>query len=520
MTLRRAVQLSLLGLFVYLIALTRWPPTESVMVDAFLRIDPLLSLQAVLASRAWVGAAGYGILLLGLTLVLGRFFCGWMCPLGTCLEVGDGLLFKKRKRRWGNHERRLRGVKYGLLAVILLTAAAGEGLAYLADPICWITRVFTYAVWPIGAGIGNGLLDVSRPLFEALGWMNLARADLDQPVLNGFGLVAVAFLGTALWLGRYQRRFWCRVLCPLGALFALPARFSLFYRRVGASCRNDGKCARICETGAIGTDYARYDPGECIQCTACAAACHFDEVDFPVGLPWGGATGDAPPPRQPSFDTTRRQLAGWLGAGGVGAAFLTLDPKRILLGDAALRPPGALPEDDFLATCVRCGQCAKACPTHCLQPSTFETGAAGFMSPIARMRLGPCDQNCNACGQVCPTDAIRTLHFEEKKFAKIGNAVIEPSRCVVWEQGRPCLVCDEHCTYGAIYWQEIADGSRRPFINENRCNGCGQCEHACPVDGVAAIRIFPAGQLRLASGSYRAEAVGRGLSLDVKNRIY
>jgi len=144
----------------------------------------------------------------------------------------------------------------------------------------------------------------------------------------------------------------------------------------------------------------------------------------------------------------------------------------------------------------------EACPTNCLNAATLETGITGLMSPIAIMRLGACDQNCAACGSVCPTGAIRTLTLAEKKNAKIGNAVIHANRCVVWEQGKFCLVCDEHCTYGAIYWEETAKGDRRPFVDEARCNGCGQCEHSCPVEGQAAIEVKPNGQIRLADGAY------------------
>jgi MauM/NapG family ferredoxin protein len=503
--MRRAAQLALLALFVYLLALTRWPLSDAILVDAFLVIDPLLSIQAAIAGRTWVSGFAYGLLMLGLAAILGRFFCGWMCPFGTCLELGDDLVYRKKKRKWRNHERHLRYVKYIVLAVIIIAAIFGQGLAYLADPICWATRLFTYALWPMGAGIGNVGLDLLRPIFEYFGWMNLARATFEQPVFGSFGIIAVIFFAVLVWLGRYQRRFWCRVLCPLGALLALPARFTIFHRTVGDACDEDGKCRRVCETGAIDHAFKKYDPGECIQCQKCVSNCHLDVVKF------------APTKRRaqslPKTDMTRRHLIGAFGIGAFASAWLGFNSKRTLINDEALRPPGALPENDFLATCVRCGQCVKACPTNCLQPCAFETGVAGLMTPTALMRLGPCDQNCNVCGQVCPTGAIRALDFIEKPFAKIGNAVIEPGRCLVWEQERLCLVCDEHCPYGAIYWKEVAGGARMPFINENRCNGCGQCEEACPVTGVAAVRVYPAGQIRLKEGSYEREAAERGLDL-------
>ncbi len=505
--MRRAVQLILLALFVYLLSLTRWPPSDAVLVDAFLVIDPLLSTHAAIAGRKWIGALPYAFLMLGLAVLLGRFFCGWMCPFGTCLELGDDLVYGKKKRKWKNHERRLRFVKYLVLAVIFIAALFGQGAAYLADPICWATRLFAYALWPVGAVIGNLGLDALRPVFESLGWMNLARMTISRPVFSGFGIVAVVFFTVMVWLGRYQRRFWCRSLCPLGALLALPSRFTIFHRRVGEACDADGKCRRVCQTGAIAEDFKDYDPAECIQCQKCVSSCHVDAVKFAPSTNFSQS--------RPKTDLKRRHVLGALGLGVIGSTWLGFNFKRVVVDEKALRPPGALPENDFLATCVRCGQCIKACPTNCLQPSAFETGVAGFMTPAALMRLGPCDQNCNACGQVCPTGAIRDLDFGEKPYAKIGNAVIEPGRCLVWEQSRVCLVCDEHCPYGAIYWKEVEGGDRRPFVNENRCNGCGQCEKACPVAGVAAIRVHLAGQIRLREGSYEKEARERGLDLSL-----
>jgi len=505
--MRRGVQLTLLGLFVVLLGATGWNLPGWLPVDVFLRIDPLLSLQALLASRAWVPAAGFGIAMLLSTLLVGRWFCGWMCPMGTILELGDDLAFGKKRRQWKNEERRLRWLKYAILGAIAIAALFGAGLAYLADPIAWITRIFTTALWPLTAAGLSLLLDAARPLFEWLGWMHLARLDIVQPIFGGVGVASLAFLVFLLWLGRWQRRFWCRNLCPLGALLALGSRFSLFRRRVGDTCDHDGKCGRTCETGAIPDTHTSYDPAECIMCLRCVPDCHLSITTFAPTLKRGQM--------QPSTDLGRRQSLVTAGAATVGAAWLNFNPQRLLLSDAALRPPGALPEDAFLATCIRCGQCIKACPTNCLQSGLWETGAAGFMTPLAVMRVGPCDPNCTACGQVCPTDALRPVAEHEKPWAKIGNAVLDKGRCVAWEQDRHCLVCDENCPWGAIFWEETPKG-RRPVVDEARCNGCGQCETACPVQGVSAIRVFPAGQIRLAEGSYQQEAQNRGLILEPK----
>ena len=108
------------------------------------------------------------------------------------------------------------------------------------------------------------------------------------------------------------------------------------------------------------------------------------------------------------------------------------------------------------------------------------------------------------------------MEMNEKLYAKIGNAVINRGKCIVWEQDQHCLVCDEHCPYGAIYWKEDQAGKRHPYVDEKRCNGCGQCEKACPIYGTSAIRITPAGEIRLKNGSYKKFATDRGLNLELK----
>jgi len=106
---------------------------------------------------------------------------------------------------------------------------------------------------------------------------------------------------------------------------------------------------------------------------------------------------------------------------------------------------------------------------------------------------------------VCPTGAIRALALEEKKNAKLGTAVIDRERCLVWAENKLCLICDEQCPYNAIVfkWQEVF---RRPFVSANKCNGCGFCEEKCPVRGESAIIVTPEGEIRLAQGSYQEAA--------------
>jgi ferredoxin len=150
----------------------------------------------------------------------------------------------------------------------------------------------------------------------------------------------------------------------------------------------------------------------------------------------------------------------------------------------------------------------KVCKTNTLQPANLELGFEGLWTPHNVMRHAPCEKECNMCGYVCPTQAIRKLDIEEKKFVKMGTAVIDRSRCIAWEQEKLCLICGEICPFNAIETR-IVDNFRgmfkRPFVIEDKCTGCGYCEKACPIYGRSAIEIYSIGEERKKTGSYITE---------------
>jgi len=264
--------------------------------------------------------------------------------------------------------------------------------------------------------------------------------------------------------------------------------------------------------GAISKDFKSTAHTECITCLKCREVCPEGAVSFRV-------TRNVPAMKK-EMDLGRRSL---LGAGAAGMAFAAVtmtnlhhlhghENPRALRSSRLLRPPGALPEPDFQARCVRCGECIKACLTNTLQPVWFEAGLSGLWTPKVTARLAGCEQGCNVCGRVCPTGAIRPLSLEEKIFAKIGTARIEKSRCIAWEQDKKCLICDEVCPYNAIVSQFVGERTvTAPVVEENKCNGCGYCEDKCPVIGESAIIVEPLGEVRLATGSYREKAKELGL---------
>jgi len=504
--MRVTVQALSLGLFTVLFALANYRLPDWLPADIYLRLDPLLGLSAILAGRAWVSRAIWGLALLVATALVGRFFCSYVCPLGAILDFLDPLLFRRLKRRTLDADARLRNVKYVVLIVFIAAALAGSSLVYLLDPIALLTRTYTLALFPPFVGFVNILLDAVRPVAEAMRWMNIATLSYAQPVFY-MSLVTFLIFAGIIALGHLAPRFWCRYLCPLGALLSLVSPLGRLRREVGPECPACGACQTTCPMGAA-TDENSTHVAECIQCRTCVAACPQDVITFPASpriLPAGTAARP---------DMSRRGFL-YSVAGGVGMGFAVRESPFTALQSKQqlIRPPGALPESDFLATCIRCGECMKSCLTNTLQPTLWESGLAGLWTPKLDLRFAACEQECNVCGKVCPTQAIRSLNLEEKTHAKVGTAILKKEMCLVWAQDKLCLICDEICPYDAIVFRTI-DGYRRPFVIASRCNGCGYCEQRCPVEGDSAIVVTPIGQIRLRTESYVAEA--KKLQLDFK----
>jgi polyferredoxin len=472
--LRWAIQLTLLVFFVVLFTRTRYGIKPD-LTDLFFRFDPLVFAVVSIATRALVVAGLLSLVVIAATLLFGRFFCGFICPLGTTIDLADAVLRRNSPRatNW-------RRGKFFTLIFLLVTAAVGVSFIGFFDPLAILSRSLALIFYP-GASYFVGLVSALRPaVFTET-------------------LLALVTLLLILGLGFAAPRFWCRNLCPLGGLLGFLSKFSVLKFSFRGACKACGLCEKSCPTGAIDSENRRIDPAECIGCLACLRECPDRSIGFRIK--------PAPAP----LDIGRREAILALGSAVVAAPLARGLIHRKLQG-RLLRPPGSIPEPDFLAACIHCGRCMKVCPTNGLQPAILESGFDGLWTPRLVPRIGGCEKNCNMCGQVCPTSAIRNLPLEEKTYARIGTAVIDRSRCLAWEQDRACLVCDEACQYNAIDPRnETIQGTTlgRPFVNESICVGCGLCESRCPVDGPAAIQVFSMAADRKLTGWYKTPEKAR-----------
>jgi MauM/NapG family ferredoxin protein len=483
---RRAYQGFFLLFFLASLALMTDEGIVRFPVRLLLELDPLSALS-VLAS-SWLLPAGLATALVtvALTVLFGRAFCGWVCPLGTLHHLAS---WTTRGLRLGpphvaNRWRPQFRIKYLLLVALLVAALAGTLSIGLLDPLSLATRSFASALLPALSAVTAA--EGQRPRTFAGAWLT--------------GAVFLGLLAANRWIARW----WCRALCPLGALLGLAARAAVFRIHVDpARCNDCRRCVRDCQ----GADepFARHRVSECHVCLNCVSVCPENAITYRAFAPTAAPNG--------GVDLPRRQL---VGAALAGAALLPL--MRASSSEAspeAIRPPGALPEAEFLGRCIRCGACVNACPTSALQPSVTTAGLQGLYTPVLVPRHGWCEPSCTRCGQVCPTGAIAPLTPESKGWSrgagsatrvKIGTAFFDWGRCLPWAMATPCVVCEEVCPTSpkAIRLEPVdavrADGSavrvQRPRLDPDRCTGCGLCEAKCPVAFPSAVRVTRAGESR------------------------
>jgi len=486
-------------------------------VEGYLLIDPLIGALTLLSSGSIPGWSILGLVVLATAAILGRGFCGWVCPMGTMNHIVSAIRPGKRGKRRieANRTRPYQKAKYVILAGVLLAALMGSAVGGLLDPISLATRGVSLTFLPLlnwvfggaisGAAESNvdALQSVSDGLYDSVGQVVFYQRGI---IVGGGMLVSLIFLAV-LVANRWIPRLWCRGLCPLGAMLGVSGRFgALTLAKDQSKCDDCNKCQLDCSGAASPKPGDRWQRSECDLCMNCVAACPHGALKFELA---GRETDERPLP-----DLKRRTVI----AGAAAGAALVPTMRTGALGSprgrpdpACIRPPGALEEEEFLARCVRCGQCMKICPENALHPALDEAGVEGLWTPVLVPRIGYCQPSCTLCTQVCPTAAIRRVTEDQKtgangaEMVRIGTAFFDRGRCLPWAMGTPCQVCEEFCPTSpkAIWVEEVevmVEGKpvklKRPHVDPSRCNGCGACEFVCPVNDKAAIRVSSAGESR------------------------
>jgi len=474
--LRILYQAAFLLLFLWLLARLAAGDPRAFPYTLFLEGDPLGAAGLALGARTLPRALLLGVAVLLSALVVGRAFCGWICPLGTLQQFSSALLSPRSRRESGeaNRWRSWFALKYYLLAALLAAALLGSLHTGLLDPLSLAARGLASGLWPL----------LPRGRAVPGGWL------------------AAGLLLAVLIASRFIPRLFCRAFCPLGALLGVFSRFALFrIERRGEAC---GGC-RSCRFACQGADepLGAHRPAECMVCLNCLDACGEGALSYR----FLGGSAAAP------SDLSRRHLVGTVLGGLVAGPLLRVAGGGRGAGEPRLiRPPGALAEGDFLTRCVKCSLCQQACPTGAILPAIGQAGVEGFWTPVVVPRRGACELACTRCGEACPTGALAELSaarktgYDGQPPVRIGTAFVDRGRCLPWAMGVPCIVCEEMCPVDpkAIWLERVAEPGRdgrpvalaRPRVEASRCVGCGLCENRCPVGEEAAIRVSSVGESR------------------------
>jgi polyferredoxin len=458
-----------------------------VPVKVFFNLDPLIALSTILSSGTLYKGLIYSIIILAGTVFLGRFFCGWICPVGVLNQLISNFssIKKKGRRIKANRPAPRQRFKYYLLMTFLVLGLFSSQQIGWLDPFALAVRSFTVSVLP-ALDYPFGILYPVKHYFH-LGW-----------------IAGVLFLGI-MFMNLLFHRFFCRVMCPLGALLGLFAKYSVCHViRDEELCDNCRTCAVKCQ-GACEPD-GKLMKSECFVCLNCIENCPENAMSYRFLPPDSGT--------QVSPNLTRRKIIGSALAGLLlYPVFRTSSGVNRAWDNRLIRPPGSVEEKEFLARCIKCGQCMKACPTNVIQPAAAEAGAEGLWTPVNIYRIGHCEQGCTVCGKVCPTGAIQPMTVAQrkglpphKKPIKIGTAAFNRGRCLPWANAIPCIVCEEMCPTSpkAIYFVEttVKDSSgndvhvKQPYVDPDRCIGCGICERNCPVIDKPAVYVTSIGETR------------------------
>ncbi|GAB4485072.1 MAG: 4Fe-4S binding protein [Thermodesulfovibrionales bacterium] len=497
--LRRVSQGAFLLLFLFLFIQTESKGNDTLgyPVKIFLDFDPLILITTLFAAHTVEKLFFLSLGLIALSLLLGRVFCGWACPLGTLHNIVGAL--KKHTEKVTVEG--LYRIKYLVLLFLLVSSLFSLQLVGIVDPLSFLIRSLSVSIYPAFNQAVNSFFEAiysagggAEPMYRML---KKSVLSFEQPNFRQAAFIGFVFLGV-LGLNLITSRFWCKYLCPLGALLGLLSRFSVLKRSVSEGCTSCGACARVCQGGAAPDKGNAWKDAECLSCWNCDDVCPQNAVSF-------GFRGKK---HAAGLDLGRRRVMAAAASGLVAAPVLKITPHVTpLAADPLLiRPPGSREEKDFLRRCVKCGECMKVCITNGLQPTMLEAGLEGIWSPMLVPRMGYCEYRCTLCGQVCPTGAIRRLPLEEKTKVKIGLAMLDKGRCLPWAHATPCIVCEEVCpTPKKAIWLEDARVTGRngkqvtvkqPRVDLELCIGCGICEEKCPVGGRAAIYVTSIGETR------------------------
>jgi len=456
-------------------------------------INIILSLQFIPSFLKFydlrtIATAGFAAVLI-LTLLTGKTYCSFLCPLGIGQDMFSriGGHIKKKFRRFG-YKKPFTIIRYSILAItIAVSVAWGVYLLTLLDPYSIFGRFMTYLVKPVVIIINNFIAGI-------LGKFDVYS--LSHIPVRGFPLLAysipVVFFFLIGALSLMRGRLYCNMICPVGTLLGLISKVSILRIKINEStCSKCGRCSLGCKSSCIDFLKQDVDVSRCVSCFNCINTCPDKAISY--GIVTMKKKENKTDPEKRKFIAGTLALLFGLPFIARGQDKHAPVPKNAsMVKENRTYPvclPGAGSIEDFNRDCTACSLCITACPNNVLQPALLQYGVKGMMQPVMDYHKSFCIYNCIVCTEICPTNALQPLVIEAKKLIRIGKANFIKDNCIVKTEKTACGACSEACPTKATYMIPYEGNLVIPETNTDICIGCGHCEYACPTTPYKAIFV-------------------------------
>ena len=444
-----------------------------------------------------------GILLV-LSLLLGRFYCSSICPLGILQDIiaWKASFFRKKKNNRFHYRKPQNILRYSILGLTLLMLILGSNfLVLLLDPYSNFGRICAQIIKPILIFANNSIANATSNMG------NYTFHEVNQgafvPIAFSISLFFVIIITVLSWS---KGRLYCNTICPVGSGLGLISKISLF--KIGfdeSTCNKCGLCEQQCKSECIDSKNSTVDDTRCVSCFNCFSVCKKGGVKYEYRY-----NKSAPQASETSSNASRRTFLFTSGAILATAAFAA--PKKILskndliLDRKPIMPPGAFDRNHFNSHCTGCQLCVSKCPMQVLKPASLQYGIQGItQAHLVFSTEVFCSFDCNICSTICPTGALKPLELNDKKRTQLGIAKFRKNKCEVYVHEKDCGACSEHCPTQAVHMIPYKNGLTIPEVTENLCIGCGACESICPVHPYPSIYVEGAEKQTLAVKPKEAE---------------
>ncbi|MDR1226639.1 MAG: 4Fe-4S binding protein [Prevotellaceae bacterium] len=422
------------------------------------------------------------VVLLALTLLLGRIYCSVLCPLGLLQDVFNRLakMVRKKKKKF-IYVKPNTITRYSILVTTVFAWIVGFNAAVsLLDPYGAFGRIASNIMRPLYYGINNMLAWV----LNSFDIYSVYKISVKTVSVSAAMVASVTLLVVSVML-LLRGRLYCNSICPVGTGLGLLSKLSLFRVKIGdGGCNSCGLCAMNCKSSCIDSKAKEIDQTRCVSCYSCLSVCNRNAVK----LQWSYRKKSAAPVDE---DKRNAMVAGVVALAALPASAMAQVVAKPLYfsGDDPIMPPGARSIKNFRNKCTACHLCVSKCPSQVIKPSFLEYGLAGMLQPRMDYKISFCTYDCTVCSTVCPNGALGELTKEDKHDLQIGKAHFDREICVVYTDETDCGACSEHCPTQAVHMVPYKNGLRIPEVNVNICVGCGGCQYICPVRPHTAIHV-------------------------------